>query len=365
MRLSRVPPPHANQGREMRRQPLVFLAIAFVALFAAVAFPSLDPAVADGWRYLDEVFRSVTVTRDIPYGQALDHHGATQTLYLDLYEPAGDIEPRRPAFVWVHGGNFNSGDKAGALDVEMSTRFAKRGYVVVSINHRIRPEIPTYDPPEPQAVVDAQHDAQAAVRWLRANAVAHRIDPQRIVIAGYSSGGTVALLVNYNAGDPGESGNPGYPSGTSRCAAIGGWIDVSLIEGGEPPALIVHGTLDAKPFVPYNAALAIVERAAEVGVTAEFRPVEGVGHGLFADHKEEIVAWMADFFYRGLPTGPSHIGGTADNPRPEVPSQGDGGGMPPYAIMAIAAVVPGVAAVLAAAVWWVRRRRRPLRSESP
>ncbi|MDI6857064.1 MAG: alpha/beta hydrolase [Dehalococcoidia bacterium] len=349
----------------MRKQPLVFLAIAVAALFAAVAFPSLDPAAADGRRYLDEVFQSLTVTRDIPYGQALDHHGVAQTLYLDLYEPAGDIEPLRAALVWVHGGNFNSGDKAGALDVEMSTRFAKRGYVVVSINHRIRPEIPTYDPPEPQAVVDAQHDAQAAVRWLRANAVARRVDPERIVIAGYSSGGTVALLVNYNAGDAGESGNPGHPSGTSRCAAVGGWIDVSLIETGEPPALIVHGTLDAKPFVPYSAALAIVERAEQVGVTAEFRPVEGVGHGLFTDHKEEIVAWMADFFYRGLPTGPSRIGGTVDNPRPEAPPEGDGGGMPAPAVAGIAAAASGGAAALAAAAWYARRRRPVPPTETP
>lgn len=342
----------------MRRQPLLVFAIAFATLFAGVVFPVLDPAAADGRRYLDEVFPSVALTRDIAYGQALDHHGAAQTLHLDLYEPAGDIESLRAALVWVHGGNFNSGDKAGALDVEMSTRFAKRGYVVASINHRIRPEIPTYDPPEPQAVIDAQHDAQAAVRWLRANAAAYRVDPERIFIAGYSSGGTVALLVNYNPGDPGESGNPGYHSGTARCAAIGGWLDVSLMEAGEPPALIVHGTLDARPFVPYSAALAIVERAAEVGVTTEFHSVGGVGHGVFTEHKEEIVAWMADFFYGGLPAGPSRPAGVVDYPRPEAPPGGDGGGMPVPGVAAIAAAASAGAAALAAGAWHARKCRR-------
>ena len=39
------------------------------------------------------------------------------------------------------------------------------------------------------AVFDAQHDAQAAVRWLRANAATYGIDPDRIAIGGESGGG--------------------------------------------------------------------------------------------------------------------------------------------------------------------------------
>jgi acetyl esterase/lipase len=57
-----------------------------------------------------------------------------------------------------------------------------------------------------------KHDAQAAVRWLRANAATYRLDPSRIAIGGSSAGAITAMMVSYNAVDPGSSGNPGYPS---------------------------------------------------------------------------------------------------------------------------------------------------------
>ena len=284
-----------NMTTTIRRWSLL-LAVIFVAALA-----TQTAAVAQGQRYRDEVFASVDVTADIAYGRAVDEHGGMETLRLDLYEPAGDTEAARPAFVWIHGGGFSSGDKASLLEAMLADRFARRGYVVASINYRLR-EGEYYgfgigDPRLPQVIADAQHDAQAAVRWLRANAVAYRIDAGRIAVGGFSAGAITALYVNYNSADPGESGNAGYPSNASACVDMAGGMDVALMDAGEPPVLVLHGTEDTT--VPYQGALDIVARAQEMGVTAEFRPVEGAGHLVWsAADAEQIIGWMSAFLYR-------------------------------------------------------------------
>ncbi len=315
-------------------------------------------ADAEGVRYRDEVFDSVTTTRDIVYGQAIDEHGQLETLRLDLYEPAGDGEPLRPAFVWVHGGGLTEGDKGDGLSALIATGFAKRGYVAVSINYRLRegeyfdfdfdsgPEEPEF----PQAMADAQHDAQAAVRWLRANAATYHVDGERIAISGVSAGAAIALYVNYNASDPGESGNPGYPSDTAACVDVAGAMDVSLMEAGEPPVLVVHGTVDER--VPYSGALAIVARAREVGVTAEFDPIEGQGHAMWPEYLEQSIGWMSDFLYR-------HVASAAPGATVEPSDAGESAGRGPSAWLIAAAVMgaAGVALLLAAGVLYARRKR--------
>ena len=318
-----------------------------VILVAALATQTVR---ADGVRYRDEVFSSVTVTSDIAYGQANDEDGEPVTLRLDLYQPSGDTEPRRPAFVWIHGGGFTGGDKAASLETTIATRFAKRGYVTVSINYRLRPDhyFVEGDPELLDAVLDAQHDAQAAVRWLRANAATYGIDAGRIGIGGYSAGAITALQVTYNSGDPGDSGNPGYASTVSAVVDISGGMATELIDAGEPPVLIVHGTVDTR--VAYDNALDIVARAQEVGVPYEFHPLEGVGHGVWG-YAESIIAWMSDFLYLYVAPQPP-VGGVAEAPDDVGSADGGSNGWP----LASAGIATTV--VIATGVLFARRRRR-------
>ena len=273
--------------------------VAILSLILAAVLLSQGATASGSTRYRDEVFSLVSVASDIAYGEAVDEYGEPKALYLDLYEPTSDSEPLRPAFIWVHGGGFIGGDKASPGDAEIATRFAKRGWVAASINYRLRDHVDLEN--ISQTIFDAQHDAQAAVRWLRANAAAYNIDPNRIAIGGFSAGAVVALQTCYNASDPGDSGNPGYPSDVSACVDISGWVDISLIEAGEPPVLAIHGTEDD---IPFSCAEEIASRCQEAGVTVELHSLEGVGHGVW-EHKEEIITWMADFLF-------AHVIGPAD-----------------------------------------------------
>ena len=137
------------------------------------------------------MFSNVAVSRDLQYGTAPDSQGNPVALRLDLYAPTGDTQADRPALVWVHGGGFSGGDKTNTVPVDVGQTFAKQGYVVVSINYRLLGSGCVANPGAPQctiAAIEAQHDAQAAIRWLRARAGFLGIDPTRIGIGGESAG---------------------------------------------------------------------------------------------------------------------------------------------------------------------------------
>ena len=100
------------------------------------------PASAAGTRYLDEVFSEIRVTSDIPYGQAVGHDGQMETLLLDVLQPKNDTAKIRPAVVWVHGGYFVEGSKTVSWYREAREQFARAGYVTLSINYRLDPNLP-------------------------------------------------------------------------------------------------------------------------------------------------------------------------------------------------------------------------------
>ena len=80
---------------------------------------------------------------------------------------------RRPVIIWVHGGGFSAGNKSDGTD--WATAFARRGTRPSrSATGCWRPAPCGGTGPVPQqcytAAYAAQHDAQAAVRFLRKNA---------------------------------------------------------------------------------------------------------------------------------------------------------------------------------------------------
>lgn len=241
--------------------------IGLVALVAMLLGLGLTPhAQAAGTRYLDEVFTDLKVTPNQQYGEAVGYTGAPEQLLLDVIEPAKDKRTQnRPAIVWVHGGYFIEGSKDVSWYKEAREQFARAGYVVFSINYRLNPNLPRGAGP---AVTEGrveeyvawtkktQHDAQAAVRWVRANAGAYRVDQEKIAIAGHSAGGIISQMVAFNDHDPGDSGNPGWSSRVAAAvASAGGSLPEYMvrIDRGEPPLLVSHGVAD--DVVPYPAAV--------------------------------------------------------------------------------------------------------------
>jgi acetyl esterase/lipase len=278
----------------VRRRLLPVIAALAVAFLAAGCVPYLVPSGPAPLRYRDAVFTGVTTATNVAYGSAIEQDGDPITLLLDTYEPAGDDVDARPAIVWVHGGGFTGGNKSSPEIVTQANAFALKGFFNVSINYRLAPL-------SGQTILDAQHDAQAAVRFLRKNAATYRIDPNRIAIGGTSAGAITALNVAYHPEDPGSSGNPGFASTVGAAVSLSGAeLGAGGPNAGEPSTLLFHGTND--PLVPYQWAVNTVNAAEAAGLNAYLITYQGEGHvpiggtGRF----QQVMDMTRNFLYHEL-----------------------------------------------------------------
>jgi dienelactone hydrolase len=280
------------------RQRVIVVCVCILGALVLAACTVPEPPGAAPLRYRDQVFSSVAVTSNIQYGSAPDLNGNPVALMLDLYEPTGDTNSSRPAVIWAHGGGFCCGDKTSPNMPELATYFAQRGYVAVSINYRLLS--PTgcggggVTAECFNAAIAAQHDAQAAVRWLRANAATYRTDPTRIGIGGESAGAVMATLVGLHADDPGTSGNPGYSSAVSGWVSIsGGLPDGLFADSSDSPGLLFSGTADTT--VPFVWSAQTAEALLNAGVPAFLEPLQGAGHVPWSQY-HDLFETQSDYF---------------------------------------------------------------------
>ncbi|MEY3897506.1 MAG: hypothetical protein RLZZ214_3027 [Verrucomicrobiota bacterium] len=145
----------------------------------------------------------------------------------DLYRPRN--APPAPAVLLVHGGGWTGKDGRWQMD-PIAEKLAKRGYVVLNVTYRLAPRW-TYPAPV--------EDLQQAVKWMRANAVEHGIDPERIAVFGYSAGGYLAALTGLIEG-PADS--------QIRAIVTGGApTDLTFYPGGDLVPQFLGGTQQQIP----------------------------------------------------------------------------------------------------------------------
>jgi len=105
---------------------------------------------------------------------------------LDVHRPAvRDRDNPMPILIFVHGGGWSNGDKAGVG--HKPAWAARNGWVFVSVNYRLSPD-----------VIHPEHarDVAAAIAWVKANASTFNGDPERIAIMGHSAGAHLAAIVS-------------------------------------------------------------------------------------------------------------------------------------------------------------------------
>ncbi|MCR9202770.1 MAG: SMP-30/gluconolactonase/LRE family protein [Planctomycetaceae bacterium] len=154
-----------------------------------------------------QIPESVIASRNVVYAS-----DGPRQLLMDVFQPrsAGP----HPAFVVVHGGGWLNGDKTKFR--ALAIRLAERGYVTAAIEYRLGGEAHF-----PAGI----HDANAAVRFLRASADRYSVDPDRIGAVGGSAGGHLVGLMASGANDPrlqGEGGHAGVSSALQLAIVMAG-----------------------------------------------------------------------------------------------------------------------------------------------
>ncbi|MFG6177167.1 alpha/beta hydrolase fold domain-containing protein [Halomonas sp. THAF12] len=210
-----------------------------------------------------------------------------ESLAARVYLPDTPGDARRPAALLVHGGGWQRRSPEDMAPI--AERLAAKGFVVANIAYRFAPE---YRFP-------AQlHDLQVAMAWLHDHADDWRIDTERIVGVGYSSGAhLVSLLSVQRDGAPLDT--PYGGDATRLAAVVAGGLPSDLLKfddgrlvvefiGGTraekpeayrlasparqvtpdtPPHFFFHGGVDG--LVPVDHATDMYDRLAEAGVPAE------------------------------------------------------------------------------------------------
>ena len=185
--------------------------------------------------------RGIERISDLSYGDA------GRLNRLDVYR-SRSRPPSSPILIHLHGGGFRGGRKSFE-GRPLVHRFARRGWVCISANYRLRPAA-TF----PEYLVDAKK----VIAWARSHAGELGADPSRVVVAGDSAGAHLAVTASLTAGD--SRFQPGFEEAdTSVAAAVGlygyyGPVDATrqplpsapgdYAHAGAPPILIAHGDQD-------------------------------------------------------------------------------------------------------------------------
>ena len=188
--------------------------------------------------------------------------GSTE-LRLHVFSPPAAARKPAPAVIFFFGGAWTSGTVAQF--VPQARYLAGRGMVAVVADYRVFGRHRT-------SPFEAVADAKSAIRWVRTQAPKLGVDPSRIVAAGGSAGGHIALsaavfdtfdesgeqttvssapdvLVLFNPAVDTSQETP--PVLKERFLARGRELSpLHHIRRGLPQTLILHGKADAT--VPYT-----------------------------------------------------------------------------------------------------------------
>lgn len=121
-------------------------------------------------------------------------YGKDTAQRMDIYLPAGRSAMSTPSIVLIHGGGWNSGDKAD-FQVYLDT-FKKRlpGYAIFNLNYRLVSS---------EHLFPAQEmDVKAAMDHIVQNAEYYGVSKNKFVLLGFSAGAHLAMLQAYKYSTP-------------------------------------------------------------------------------------------------------------------------------------------------------------------
>lgn len=264
---------------------------------------------------------------DVPYAET---DNPRQT--LNLYLPTTKSEQPRPVIVFIHGGGWRNGDKAGGRRW-LSPYLRSGHYAGVSVGYRLTDEAQW-----PSQI----HDCKAAIRWIRGNAQKYNLDPNKIGIMGTSAGGHLVAMLGTSGdvkeleGDLGKHDDqdsrvscvvdffgptemltmgksPGLDHNaphSPEAKLLGGPVQkvpeiarqaspITHVTKDDAPFLIIHGTND--PLVPFEQSTKFQQQLQAVEVIATLITIKDGGHGGFRNRKlDELIQAFFNIHLRGL-----------------------------------------------------------------
>jgi acetyl esterase len=298
-------------------RPWILVAMLAVSILARAEQPTSTPAATKANTIVRE---SVGVRSDS--NTPTDFPGAQTYIYRELkpeplrlfvVRPEGwRTTDHRPALIYFFGGGWTRGDPGKSIG--WARMAAYWGMVGIAPDYRTADRFGT-------TPVEATADARAATRWVEDHATELGIDAGRIVVAGTSAGGHLALWTAIEkapfGSNPEESPTIkpvalvliSAPSDTTPATwddnpkflkrfgpHIGDVSPLQHLDAAMPPIIMFHG--DADPTVSYRIPVALHDKLVANSNVCEFITIPGGGHGIGPDWKDKSRSMIKEFLTR-------------------------------------------------------------------
>ena len=201
-----------------------------------------------------------------------------------------------PTVVLLHGWGANAHDLLGFapfLHGGKALVLCPQGPVSIPIGRAMRGygwfHLVPGQPPNPE---DFKKGADALRAFVEQSIERYPVDPGRLVIMGFSQGGTMAYDLALRD-----------PARFSGLAALASWFPEMLAETLPKvpehegfPVLILHGTRDDR--LPVERARESRETLRPYGVAMTYREIEGMGHEIREDALRILLSWLDEKAFR-------------------------------------------------------------------
>jgi acetyl esterase/lipase len=213
-------------------------------------------------------------------------------LHAYIFSPETQSTELRPAILFFASGLWEN--MSVTQFAPQCLHFTRRGALTVLLEYRVRAVHGT-------GPLQAMSDARSAIRWVRYNAEALRIDPTRVVAAGGSAGAHLALsaaLIPGVADDPNDPNISCVPDAMALFCPIVDTTKPQLVlekftdpeEASRcnpsrhvgkhlPPTIIFHGTEDR--VIPYEPVVRFVNAVKKKANLCELCLFKGRDHSFY------------------------------------------------------------------------------------
>ncbi|MEM0970424.1 MAG: alpha/beta hydrolase [Verrucomicrobiota bacterium] len=211
-----------------------------------------------------------------------------------VFTPEGEPKDLRPAIIFFSNSLWEN------MNVTQfgpqALHFAERGAVTALIEYRTKTTHGT-------SPVEAMSDARSAIRWIRYNAEALRVDPSRVVACGGSAGAQMVLSAAMIPGVADDPNDPNISCVPDAMVLFSPIVDIiskqaSFVDrfGGDlelanrcnplkyvgkhiPPTIVFHGTADR--VIPFEPVVKFVKAAKKKNNIFELCLFEGLDHSFY------------------------------------------------------------------------------------
>lgn len=247
--------------------------------------------------YHDPIDNNLVIKKNIPYNTVATAGIRKKFHLFDWYEGLADSGQYRPLVIMMHGGGFKLGHKGSGSTAFIARSFAKKGFACASINYRRYNKKPLgWYKEMMEGCYAATEDLRIAIDYFKRNWREYRIDTNRIILAGNSAGGMMALHAVYSSryelgkfiGRTDSSSLNKTHNPDNIFAIVNFWgaiYDTTWLKNARIPIMNIHGSKDrvvpnAEQAGPLYGSEIIHRNANALRIPNQVLIFDGVGHEL-------------------------------------------------------------------------------------